>query len=471
MKYSLKTKLSLSIALVVLLTVALISLLANFFIGNQFKGYITTQQEKTTQDIVSSISLQFDKDTDSWDEDFIHSIGMYALYDGYIVKVYDMQGQTVWDAEACDMSLCTETMDDITHRMMVEYPKLNGKFTSKDFPAIQNSEIIGTVNISYYGPYFLSEDDFQFLDSLNKILVAIGIFSLMFSVLVGFLLAKRLSNPIRKTMGVTKQISSGDYGVRIEEETSTKEVDELIESINHLAGSLEKQENLRRQLTADVAHELRTPITTVQTHIEALIEGVWEPTAERLQSCYDEMTRISKLVFDLENLAKVESNNLKLDKSQIGLIELSNRMVANFETEIKNKNLHVTVAGGCPDILADRDRMNQVLMNLISNAIKYTPDGGEIRITVSENEQSVVLSIEDNGTGIPEDEIPFIFERFYRADKSRNRMTGGSGIGLAIVKSIVTAHGGIVEVESRIGKGSCFMITLPSVNKSKGINK
>ncbi len=464
MKYSLKTKLSLSIALAVLLTVALISILANYFIGNQFKGYITTQQEKAARDIVNSISVQYDKNTDKWDVDFIHTIGMYALYDGFIVKVYDMKDQTVWDAEACDMRLCSQVMDDITHRMMTEYPKLNGEFTSKSFAAIQNGEIVGTVSISYYGPYFLSEDDFRFLDSLNKILVGIGVFSLIVSVLTGFLLAKRLSGPIYKTVGVTKKISDGDYGARIEEETSTKEVDALISSINLLAGTLERQENLRRQMTADVAHELRTPLTTVQTHIEALIEGVWEPTTERLQSCYDEMDRISNLVFDLENLAKVEGDNLRLEKTQVNLIELSNKMVGTFEAELKKKKLDVAVAGGCPDILADRDRMNQVLMNLISNAVKYTQEGGDIRITVSESENSVVLSIEDNGIGIPEEEIPFIFERFYRADKSRNRMTGGSGIGLAIVKAIVKAHGGSIDVESRLGKGSCFMITLPKIN-------
>lgn len=464
MKYSLKTKLSLSIAFVVLLTVALISLLANFLIGNQFKGYITVQQEKDARDIVNSISLQYDREADTWDVDFIHTIGMYALYDGYIVKVYDKQKQTVWDAELCDMSLCNEVMDDISHRMMTEYPEINGEFTSKDFPVIQSSEIVGTVNISYFGPYFLSEDDFQFLDSLNKILLGIGIFSLMISILAGFFMAKHLSNPIYKTVGVTKKISGGDYGVRINEETNTKEVDELIESINQLASALGNQENLRRRLTADVAHELRTPLTTVQTHMEAFLEGVWEPTADRLQSCYDEMTRISKLVRDLESLAKVESDNLKLDKTQITLLDLSNRMAGNFEAELRNRNLNLTVIGDCPPIFADKDRINQVLINLISNAVKYTPDGGEIRITLSEAEDSVVLSIEDNGIGIPEEEIPYIFERFYRADKSRNRMTGGSGIGLAIVKSVVAAHGGTVDVASKLNKGSCFTITLPKSN-------
>lgn len=464
MKYSLKTKLSLSIALVVLLTVALISLLANFFIGNQFKGYISTQQKKATQEIVNSIKLQYDKATNTWNVDFIHAIGMYALYDGYIVKVYNQENQTIWDAEACDMSLCTEVMEGITHRMMMEYPNLNGKFTSKNYPIIQNSQIVGTVSISYFRPYFLSENDFQFLDSLNKILIGISIFSLINSILVGIFMAKRLSTPIHNTVEVTKQISGGDYGVRINEESNTKEVDDLIGTINHLASTLEKQENLRRQLTVDVAHELRTPITTVQTHIEALIEGLWEPTTERLQSCYDEMTRISKLVMDIESLAKVESGKLKLDKTQISLLDLSKKMINNFETELKNKNLQFTVIGDRPNIFADREQINQVLMNLISNAVKYTPDGGEIKITILEAEDSVIFSIEDNGIGIPESEIPYIFERFYRADKSRNRMTGGSGIGLAIVKSIVKAHGGIIDVESRLSRGSCFIITLPKSN-------
>lgn len=139
-------------------------------------------------------------------------------------------------------------------------------------------------------------------------------------------------------------------------------------------------------------------------------------------------------------------------------------MINNFETELKNKNLQFTVIGDRPNIFADRERINQVLMSLISNAVKYTPDGGEIKITILEAEDSVIFSIEDNGIGIPGSEIPYIFERFYRADKSRNRMTGGSGIGLAIVKSIVEAHGGIIDVESRLSRGSCLIITLPKSN-------
>ncbi|HWQ79859.1 MAG TPA: ATP-binding protein [Anaerovoracaceae bacterium] len=461
MKFSLKSKLSLAMAMVVLLTVAVISFLSNYLIQDQFKDYVTHQQQKSAKQIVDSISAQYSPAIGSWNTGYIHTIGMNALYEGYIVKVYDESGTPLWDAYSCDMNLCVKTMDDISHRMVTEYPSLNGSVTTETFPMVWDSNEIGTVSIESYGPFFFSEDDFLFLDSLNRILIGIGGLSLLISVLTGILLARRLTRPILKTVEATQDIAAGRYGTRIRENSGTVEVDRLIDSINHLAQSLEKQEDLRRQLSADVAHELRTPLTTVQTHMEAMLEGVWEPTRERLEGCYDEMNRLGKLVSDLESLAKVESDNLKLNKTEVSLRELTDKALGSFEKELADRGLSAETAGSCSDIMADRDRISQVLVNLISNAVKYTPDGGKITITLSDTEDSVVFNIRDNGAGIPEEEIPYIFERFYRADKSRNRNTGGSGIGLAIVKSIVTAHGGTVDVESRVNQGSNFIVTLP----------
>ncbi|PKM53223.1 MAG: two-component sensor histidine kinase, partial [Firmicutes bacterium HGW-Firmicutes-5] len=182
---------------------------------------------------------------------------------------------------------------------------------------------------------------------------------------------------------------------------------------------------------------------------------------ERLKSCHDEILRIGKIIQDLENLAKVESDNLKLDKTQINLNELSEKAVGNFAAEIDKKKLNVSIYGESSDTYADQNRVSQVIINLVSNAVKYTPEHGIIKIFISEDKQFVRLSVSDNGIGIPEDELPYVFERFYRADKSRNRMTGGSGIGLAIVKSIVTAHGGMVEAESHLNEGSRFVVKLP----------
>jgi signal transduction histidine kinase len=198
-----------------------------------------------------------------------------------------------------------------------------------------------------------------------------------------------------------------------------------------------------------------------------MLEGLWGITPQRLQSCYEEIGRISGLVADLEQLAKAENDNLQLIKTDVDLLELVNVVIGNFKTESMKKNLSVHVTGKETVVQADKDRLNQVLVNLLSNAIKYTPENGRIQSTVKVTDQSGIVIIEDNGIGIPEKDLPFIFERFYRTDTSRSRSTGGSGsgsgsgLGLAIAKTIVTAHGGTITAESLSGKGSRFTLTLP----------
>jgi len=495
----LKTKLSLAIALVALLTVFLISFFSNIFVNKQYKDYKLNQLEQTTLELVNSVSLQYSQTAKTWDAKFIHTIGMLALSDGYLLTIKDIAGNVIWDAKTCDMAACQTLVTDMTQQMETRNPYQDSGFVSRDLDIKINQEKIGTMTIQYYSPYFLSKNDFDFINGLNIILIVIGIVSLLISALVGFFVARRLSDPILKTVEITKQIADGNYTIRMEKNTSTKELLELTDSINHLAKSLETQETLRKQLTADVAHEFRTPLTTLQTHTEAMLEGVWEPTPERLQSCHDEIVRISKMVVDLENLAKVENNNLNLHVSSINLYDITSKAIEGFETDIKNKNLNVslkaieeleadlrnkspsvslkTTEGFETDnknnnsdtshngqsfyIQADPDRIYQVLVNLISNAIKYTPNGGDITITLADTGVSTRLSIKDNGIGISDGDLPFIFERFYRADKSRNRMTGGSGIGLAIVKSIVNAHDGKVSVKSKLGEGSEFIVEFP----------
>jgi heavy metal sensor kinase len=460
-KYALKTKLSLHIAFVALLTVALVSVLSNIFIRHHFENYVARQQQQRTGEILTNLSRQYDAATESWNLESLHTIGMSALYDGYIVRVYDLRGEMLWDAEICDMNACTQMMGDIAQKMRGRYPRIDGAFTTKSFLLQMGGREIGTVRIGWFTPYFFSENDFLFLDALNMALVGSGVLSLALAVAVGFFLARRLSDPLRKTVDVTKRMSDGDYAVRLEEGSNIRELDELTLSVNHLARSIGAQEALRKQLTADVAHELRTPLTTIGTHIEAMIEGLWQPTRERLSSCYEEIERIGRLVFDMEKLAKVESDKLKLDRTPLSLRDLAEKTLRNFETETNARGLRVSVEGNCSEIFADRDRISQVLVNLVSNAVKYTPPGGTIRLALSETDETVRLDVEDNGVGISAEDLPFVFERFYRADKSRSRTTGGSGIGLAVVRSIVATHGGAVAVESAPNQGSRFRVELP----------
>ena len=458
---SLKRQLSLTILIIVFLTIAIISISANFFINRQFTDYVSSQQKLKTQVITSSISNQYSSFTGQWNMDYIYAIGMNSLYEGYIIKVVDKNNKTLWDAQSHNMSLCNQIMDDISNRMEIKYPQINGKFHAVNYPLLLNGEKIGSVSISYFGPFFLNENEFKFLHSLNTILISIGFLSLAVSAMVGHILARRISKPILNTVEVTKQISDGNYEVRLKEATNTKELNMLVESINHLAASLETMEKLRKQLTEDVAHELRTPITILSSYLEAMTEGIWDATAERLQSCYDEVIRVGKLVGDLEKLAKVESENLKLNKQKVDLYELIEKHVQGFRVEIDNKRLKVNVEGIAISLMADPDRLSQVIVNLLSNAIKYSPEGSQINVVIFEQDTYAGFYVKDNGTGIPKEELPYIFERFYRADKSRNRATGGSGIGLTIVKSIVEAHGGKVTATSNIKEGSKFTVTIP----------
>jgi signal transduction histidine kinase len=225
--------------------------------------------------------------------------------------------------------------------------------------------------------------------------------------------------------------------------------------------ALDSQEALRKRLTNDVAHELRTPLTAISSYLEMMIEGIWKPTPERLRSCYEEIERITGLVSDLERLAKVENENLRLEKADMDLLALAQTVAGNFESESVKKKLSLIVSGEEPHVNADKNRLAQVITNLLSNAIKYTPEGGSVRITVKDTPKNGVIIVKDTGIGIPKDELPLIFERFYRTDKSRSRRTGGAGIGLTIAKSVVEAHGGSVTVESGTEQGSEFTVEIP----------
>jgi signal transduction histidine kinase len=416
------------------------------------------QQKTRSADIAASLS--HDGGGPLWAPDLLHAVGMSALYDGYIIRVYTRDGALVWDAENHDMALCRQIMGEITERTR-RYSHSEGRMLSQEHELWRGGQKIGFVTISYLGPYFLSENDFQFLSALNGILIAIGALSVLLAAVTGRLLARRIARPIVKTAEIAKRIAAGDYETRFAGDTHIQEIGELVTAVNSLSAALSEQEALRRQLVADVAHELRTPIFTVSAYLETMLEGIWEATPERIKSCYDEISRLSALLAELEKLAQLESAELDLNKTPVDLLAAAQSVARSLEIELEQKNLSFALSGPPTVVAADRERVLQILFNLISNAAKYTPPGGHIQVEVGATDRAGVISVADDGAGVPEDELPFIFERFYRADKSRNRLTGGSGIGLAIVKSIVTAHGGEVTVVSRLDQGSRFTVSLP----------
>jgi len=459
MMRSLRAQLSLSILLVLLFTVLLSSIFAYWFINREFEKYVARQEIARSESIADDVASQYNVLTRTWNEDSLHTIGMYSLYDGYILKMYDADGAVLWDAENHDVSLCGQIMGEISARM--ERAKRAGSFVTHTFDIDHGGRNVGSVSIMYYGPYFFSDNEFRFIRALSVALLLTGILAALFSVIAGSLLARRISRPVTVTVDIAAQIARGNYDIRFESGTKTRELNELVTAVNCLAGALGDQENLRKRLTTDVAHELRTPLSAVGSHLEAMIDGLWQITPERLKSCHEEIVRLGKLVSDLENLAKIEGGDLKLNKSPVDLSEIARTAGENLKAEAAKKSLSLSIGGGPSVVDADRDRMLQVVTNLLSNAIKYSPEGGHISIEVTDTAADGIIRVIDGGTGIPENELPFIFERFYRADKSRSRKTGGSGIGLTIARSIATAHGGTITADSEQDRGSRFTVTIP----------
>jgi len=460
MTLSLRTKLSLTFVFIALLSVSMTSIMANFLLEKQFRKYVVQKLETENKEIVSLISQQYIEKS-NWRTDVIENIGVTALEKGLIVKVKDASGKTIWDATKHNSGMCNEMLANMAKNMLSRYPHWQGGYLENKYPVTSNFNEVGTIEIGYYGPFYYNDSDLYFINTLNNALIWIGIISLLLSLLLGVLFSKRLSAPIAKVIETAKLIAKGDFRQKSSDKSSTKEIQELIVTINNLAESLETHEKLRKQLTADVAHELRTPMATLQSHLEAMMDGIWQPTADRLKSCHEEIIRVNKMIGDLGLLAKFEGQNLVLNKTNFNVTELVAGIVTNFESEFVNKGMNICYSGEDETIFADRDKITQVFINLISNSLKYTQPGGTVEIHVESHENAVVITVRDNGQGIPKDDLPHIFERFYRADKSRNRLTGGAGIGLTIVKSIVDAHQGAIIVHSELNTGSVFMVSIP----------
>ena len=462
MKQKISTQLAAGFALIVLITVSLIGVAANGLINRQFEQYVVQQRENFSEQMAESLPSQYDAQTGTWNVDYIHGIGMYALKDGYLIRLSDQEKHIIWDAENHDMTLCHQVMQEIRTEMEEKRPKLGGGFSTHRYDIKKHGAVIGYLDVSYYGPYYFNESDFRFLDALNWILMGVGALAVAAAAAAGAMLAKRLSIPLLDVAEVTKKIAGGDYKARFQtERAQTQEVENLSRSVNEMAESLERQEKLRRRLTSDVAHEIRTPVTNVSLNLEMMVDGVWEPTKERLQNCYRELERLSGIIADLEKLRQVEDEKLELVLESIDLLELSRVVEKAFEPDLKKKELVCTVLGEPAVVQGDAGRLYQVIYNLLSNAVKYSNEGGQIHIRVKRGEITAELSVEDQGIGIPKEDLPLVFERFYRTDLSRNRKTGGAGIGLAIVKAIVEAHHGTVTAESREGCGSKFTVMLP----------
>ncbi len=305
----------------------------------------------------------------------------------------------------------------------------------------------------------------RFREALNTALLIAGVAALLASLAVSWLVSQQILRPIRSLVMLSQRIARGTYTQRLQL-NSHDELAELVESFNRMAESLENTEARRVQLLGDVAHELKTPLAGIKGYMEGLQDGVLPATPETFQLVHREADRLQRLVQDLQELSRTESGQIALhlqphqpDEILYPVIE---RMRPQFtEKEIK---LVVNIAQDLPRVCADNDRTAQVLTNLLGNALQYTPPHGKVTLGVMHQSDKLYFSVVDTGIGLTAEELPYIFQRFYRVDKSRSRGSGGSGIGLTLAKYLVEAQGGEIFAESEgLGKGSHFSFTLPHV--------
>lgn len=305
----------------------------------------------------------------------------------------------------------------------------------------------------------------SFLTSVNQSLWLAVLFAGLTALLLALLFANTLLKPLHTLKAAAEQMEQGDLSQRVSI-TDKGEIGALAHAFNTMAESLSRSEQARRNLVSDVAHELRNPLMNIRGYLELLSEGVLEPTPGTLASLYEETSLLSRLIADLQDLSLAEAGQLHLTLQPISLQEVVSQAAHMVQPHLAEKHLalHVHIPSDLPLIEADQERIAQILRNLFSNAIRYTPSQGEIHLTASRSESGVTISIRDTGVGIAPEHLPSIFERFYRADSSRTRATGGTGLGLAIVKQMVQAHGGQITVASQKGQGTCFTLTLPAVS-------
>lgn len=294
---------------------------------------------------------------------------------------------------------------------------------------------------------------------LWAVLVAGGL-----ALVVSILFSRSVVAPVRAMMTVSQRIAEGHYEERVQT-GARDELGQLAERFNQMAGNLQQVEKMRRQLIGDVTHELRTPLTAIKGSMEGLMDNILPPTDETFEQIHQEADRLSRLVDDLQELSRVEARAYKLDLVPVAVADLIKAALKLLGRQYEEKGVALTssLLPTLPPVRVDTDRIGQVLINLIGNALQYTPEGGSVNISAEQKGNDVYISVKDNGVGIPPEHLPHIFDRFYRVDKSRSRRAGGgSGIGLTIAKSLVEAHGGKIWAASDgNGKGSTFIFTLP----------
>lgn len=456
----LRTYLSLAFGLLAIIIAGSLTLIANHLLRQQFHQYISAAQERNNLSLVDSLESGYEANN-GWASEWLDGRCITALEQGQIMTITADDGVIIWDAHHHDNDRCSEIIASMQANVQTLYPGTTGQYIEKEYDLMSKGVKIAIIRIGSYEPYYLTEQDVVLMNALNQAFIIAFALSMLLAIGVAWLLASRLTKPVTAATKAADRIARGDLGKLMDEKSPIAEMASLASAVNQLSDSLFEQEQLRIRLIRDVAHELRTPIATLQAQIEAIQDGIWEPDAKRLSSLLEEILRLGRLTKNLTNLTRYEDDSLSLALEKTDLAELTAEAVERYRGQFYTRSLNLILHLDQVTVFVDRDKICQVIVNLLDNALKYTT-AGSITVSTGRAGQTAMLTVTDTGTGISPEHINHIFDRFYRTDEARRRDTGGTGIGLSIVRSIVTAHNGNVSVISEPGKGSTFTVQLPA---------
>lgn len=454
---SIRRKLTLILVVCTVVAVLLSTFFVNLAVDNTFNKYLADNQEKRNARIIDYLQETYKKDK-RWTENSGKELQHEGYMNNYCLMLLDENKNEIWGMNP----------EDIKSMNLSNTTGVNssGEYKADTFEIKYENKIVGYVSIGQYQPILLSEQDINFKKSINENIAISVLITLVISIIVSILFSKQFSNPIKKVSETSVDLSNGNYEARSNTKSNVFEINNLIKSINILGERLKYQDDLRKRLVSDISHEIRTPLNILQNNLEAMIDGVFPATTDRLNNLNDEVIRFGKLLNNLSLLKNFEEEKTELNLETLFLDEILTTVLQDFLMPAKEKKIDLILNIEPNEkyaILGDKDQLKQVFINILSNAVKFTNAGGKIIVHLKYDKDHLFVSIKDTGMGIKKNDLPFIFERLYRGDKSRHEIEG-SGIGLTIVKKILILHSATIDAESEEGVGTCFTL---SFNKEK----
>ncbi len=452
----LSRKLILGFTFLILVSIIITSFISNLMINNKFENYLVEEQQSKLNQICDEINGLYNKNGYKLYEREINS---YASLENVYIEIKDLNGNTLYT------STNRNGMGGMHRRMMRMHGMPEGNYVEMSCPLLEGEKEVGELIIGYIDNAYLTESAVLFKNTLIKSFFISAIFTVLLGLGTSIILSKSLTMPLLEIRNTATEIRKGNLNKKSNVNTSTIEILELSDSINYLGETLAKQENIRKKYASNISHELRTPLATLKSHLEAIIDGIWEPSEKHLDILMKEIDRLSNLVDDLKDSFRTEELEPFLNRSRFNLSKELQDAITTFiplytkEGFIINSNIENNI-----QITMDKDKLKQIIYNLLSNSIKYLHEDGEVLVTLVKNNNSAIIEVKDNGTGIKEKDLPYIFDRFYRSDDSVSRDARGTGLGLSIVKSIVDAHGGTVKISSVYKEGTIVTILIPLNN-------